>query len=183
MIGLYSMFMLWKNQKHYVSMLKTLMLTFAWRWICLSVLCQVHSVESSNVSKSMRFSLWKESAKRKGANTACIMDIIGSIKQNLELGCIGWKSSLISILILARAHLLEVYGQRYFPLPKKFNITKLKNKTLTFDPTHWLLQNERLFKCWQLGQSLLGHPINISFFFPSPFEVHQIFCIFWSFPP
>lgn len=135
--------------------------------------------KSFNVSKSMKFSLWKESARRKGANTACIMEI-GSIKQNLELGCIG-RVSLISILILAR-HIYWKSVAKYNPLPKKFNITKLKNKTLTFDPTHWLLQNERLFKCLQLGQSL-GHPININIFSPSPFEVHPIFYICWAFPP
>ncbi len=107
MIGLYSMFMLWKNQKHYVSMLKTLMLTFAWRWICLSVLCQVHSLKalmSPNPWDSLfekkvlgekvqiRLASWTLEASSKTLNLVALDGRVHWYQYSFLQGHIYWKS-------------------------------------------------------------------------------------------
>ncbi len=183
MIGLYSMFMLWKIKNI------TSQCSRPWCWHLLGdefVECVLSSplLESSNVSKSMKWNPWESLFEKK---------VLG---EKVQIQLASWtleaSSKTLNLVALEEYHWYQysflqgrIYWKfvaKYNPLPKNFNITKLKNKTLTFDPTHWLLQNEKLFKCLQLGQSL-GHPININIFSPSPFEVHPIFCICWAFPP
>jgi hypothetical protein len=144
-------------------------------------------------------------------NTACIMDI-GSIKQTFDFSIIECSQVCIFGSCnpeqkrwwwSTRWDLWNVVGLEEFidinthsckgtfigslwpntvPWPKNwYHKIEKQNPDIWRHPKNWILQNERVFKCWHLGQSL-GHPINISFVFPSPFEVHWIFCIFWAFP-
>ncbi len=99
----------------------------------------------------------------------------------MERGCIGrvhwYQDSFL------QGHIYWKSVTKYSPLPKKIDITKLENKTLTFDATqkigYYKMRDYLNAGTWAKS---LGHPINISFVFLSPFEVHWIICIFWAFP-
>jgi hypothetical protein len=94
-----------------------------------------------------------------------------------------WKSIIDINTHSCKGAFIGSLWPKMVPCQKNLILQNWKTKPWHLTPPiGYYKMRDYLYKCWQLGQSL-GHPININIFSPSPFEVHPIFCIFWSFPP